>query len=73
MRPRDIDYAAVAVKKAIEEKFGAQNELGALRVVAGDSSIAIQDGDRLAEGTRDQVLIALRASATYAEFWENFT
>lgn len=67
---RDIDYAATAVKTAIVEKFGRQNELEDLDVVARDRTISIHHGDRVAEGTRDDLLAAVRAAESYAMLWE---
>jgi hypothetical protein len=63
-RDRDIDYAAVAVKNAIVDKFGRKNELQELTVVAQDKTIIIRDGGKVGEGTRDDLLAALRKSET---------
>ena len=71
-RPRDIDYAATAVKTAIVEKFGRKNALDGLQVVAHDNTISVQDGEHLAEGTRDNLLAALRKADTYDNLWEVF-
>lgn len=68
-RDRDIDYAAVAVKNAIVDKFGRKNELQALTVVAQDKTIEVRDGAHVAEGTRDGLLAALRKSETYEDLW----
>jgi hypothetical protein len=67
---RDIDYAAAAVNRAVVEKFARFNDLQALTVVAQQSTIVMRDGDFCAEGTRDDLLAALRRSGTYAEFWQ---
>ena len=67
---RDIDYAAIAVRTAIVEKFGRQNELQALEVTANDSSISVVDGESSGEGTRDNLLAAVRAAESYAKLWE---
>ncbi len=67
---RDIDYAAIAVKTAIVEKFGRKADLENLTVTAGEKTIAIRDGVQVAEGTRDALLAALRAADTYATLWE---
>ena len=56
---RDIDYAAIACKTAIVEKFGRQTELQDLNVVANERTISIIHGDREAEGTRDDILAAV--------------
>ena len=68
-RDRDIDYAAVAVKKAIVEKF--RNEaLEDLQTVGGETTISIQHAGRKAEGTRDVLLAAVRKSTSYTNLWE---
>ena len=67
--PRDIDYAATAVKTAITEKFGRQADLQDLDVTAGERTIAIRDGQHSAEGTRDNLLAAVRAADSYASLW----
>ena len=69
---RDIDYAATAVKKAIVEKFGRKNSLDDLQVVANEKTISVQHGERLADGTRDNLLAALRKADSYDTFWEMF-
>ena len=67
---RDIDYAATAVNAAMMEKFGPQNDLQELKVTANERTISIhQDGCR-AEGTRDDLLAAIRAAGSYAGLWE---
>ena len=68
-RPRDIDYAAVAVKNAIMEKFG-NVELQELQVIAGDRTISVEHEGRIAEGTRDDLLAAVRKATSYANLWE---
>lgn len=70
---RDIDYAATAVKKAIVEKFGRQNPTDNLQVTANEKTITVQDGPRVAEDTRDNLLAGLRKAASYEQFWELFT
>jgi hypothetical protein len=67
---RDIDYAAVAVKTAIVEKFGRKNDLADLKVIANERTISIEHGDRRAEGTRDDLLAALRRSGDYSTLWQ---
>ncbi len=67
---RDIDYAAVAVKTAIVEKFGRQNALENLQVIANEDTISVVDGEHSAEGTRDNLLIALRKAGSYENFWQ---
>jgi hypothetical protein len=67
---RDIDYAAVAVKTAIVEKFDRQTDLQALEVTANDKTISIVMGTRIAEGTRDNLLAALRKATSFENLWE---
>jgi hypothetical protein len=67
---RDIDYAAIAVKTAVVEKYGRTDSLENLHVVAKEATIALTDGEHMAEGTRDNLLIALRKSGSYRNFWE---
>jgi hypothetical protein len=67
---RDIDYAAVAVRTAIVAKFGRTNELNDLKATAHDKTIVVQHGQRMAEGTRDQLLAALRSADSYDKLWE---
>jgi hypothetical protein len=69
---RDIDYAATAVKKAIVEKFGQQNPTAGLVVMAKEKTIAVQDGERIAEETRDNLLAAVRKAESYEQFWQAF-
>jgi hypothetical protein len=66
---RDIDYAAIAVRKAIVEKFYT-NPLQDLQAIAGDRTIALQHEGRNAEGTRDDLLAAVRKSTSYDNLWE---
>lgn len=66
----DIDYAAIAVKTAIVEKFGRANPLDDLRVTVKEKLIAVQHGDRVAEGTRDHLLAAVRAASDYENLWQ---
>lgn len=67
---RDIDYAAAAVKAAIVEKFGRTNELRELKVTPHENTITVQDGGQRLEGTRDQLLAALRKADSYERLWE---
>jgi len=67
---RDIDYAAIAVKTAIVEKFGASSELKELAVDAQVRTILVRDGKHVLEGTRDQLLSAVRKSESYARLWQ---
>jgi hypothetical protein len=69
--PRDIDYAAIAVRNAIAEKFGRTNELQDLDVAAGERTIVVRHANQAAEGTRDDLLAAVRGAATYDALWES--
>ncbi|MCE9551821.1 MAG: hypothetical protein K8T91_00365 [Planctomycetes bacterium] len=65
----DLDYAAVAVRKAIVEKFRT-TPLDDLKAVAGGGVIALQHAGRQAEGSRDDLLAAVRKSTSFDELWE---
>lgn len=67
---RDIDYAAIAVHKAIVEKFGRKTDLQNIEVTANERTISIHDPPRTAEGTRDNLLAAIRAADSYPNLWE---
>ncbi|MFO0900690.1 MAG: hypothetical protein U0836_24945 [Pirellulales bacterium] len=66
---RDIDYAAVAVRNAIVEKFGRQVDLDDLQVIAGERTIELRHGDLTAAGTRDALLAILRKASEYQNLW----
>jgi hypothetical protein len=68
-RDRDIDYAAVAVKKAIVEEF-KDTALEDLQTVAGETTISIHHAGRKAEGTRGDLLTAVRKATSYDDLWE---
>ncbi len=68
-RDRDIDYAEVAVKKAIVEKF-KDTVLDDLQTVAGERTISIHHAGREAEGTRDDLITAVRKATSYTNLWE---
>jgi hypothetical protein len=70
---RDIDYAATAVQTAIVEKFGRKNELKDLQVTALDRTISVRHDGRMAEGTRDDLLAAVRKAENYDQLWEVFS
>ncbi|HBO45527.1 MAG TPA: hypothetical protein DD670_16665 [Planctomycetaceae bacterium] len=70
-RPRDIDYAAIAVKKAIVEKF-SDAALDNLQVMAGQRTIYVEHDGRNAEGTRDDLLAAVRKATDYDDLWKIF-
>ncbi len=67
---RDIDYAAVAVRNAIVAKFAHSEPLDNLSVDALEKTIIVRHGQRQAEGTRDQLLSALRCAETYDQLWD---
>jgi hypothetical protein len=67
---RDIDYAAVAIKTAIVEKFGRENALDDLEVTAKDQTISVCHGPHVAEGTRDRLITALHKARSYVQFWQ---
>jgi hypothetical protein len=67
---RDIDYAVTAVRAAIVEKFGRKSELQDLEVTASERTILIHHDGRRTEGTRDDLLAAVRAAKSYANLWE---
>jgi len=67
---RDIDYAALAVERAIREKFGRVEDLTDLRLEANDRTISVEHGDRTAESTRDRLQAAVRDANDYAQLWE---
>jgi hypothetical protein len=66
---RDIDYAATAVQRAIVEKFGKANDVSELRVTANEKTISIDHAGRSGEGTRDDLLAAVRKAQDYDELW----
>ena len=65
---RDIDYGAVAVKNAIVERYGRSDVLANLHVEAKETTILVEDGEQVVEGTRDNLLIALREVGIVREF-----
>jgi hypothetical protein len=67
---RDIDYAAIAVNNAIADKFGRKCDLKDLEVTANERTITLRHDDRSGEGTRDDLLAAIRAAETYEQLWE---
>ncbi|MBL8826256.1 MAG: hypothetical protein JNM18_04670 [Planctomycetaceae bacterium] len=67
---RDIDYAAIAVRNAILAKFAETEVLDDLSVSASEKTIIVRHGLQQAEGTRDQLLSALRGAQTYAQLWD---
>lgn len=67
---RDIDYATLAVRKRIEEKFAATDDMNKLQVTAGERTIRVQYADQSTTGTRDALLVKLRTAATLSDFME---
>jgi hypothetical protein len=70
---RDIDYAAIAVHTAIVEKYGRSNNLQSVQVTANEKTISVRDDAQVAEGTRDDLLAAVRAAESYDKLWEILT
>jgi hypothetical protein len=66
---RDIDYAAVAVRTSITEKFGRKVDLASLEITANERTITVRDGDRVAEGSRDDLMAAIRKATDYDDLW----
>ena len=66
---RDIDYAAATVRKSLVEKF-RDVELQDMQVTAGDRTIFVEHDGRNAEGTRDDLLAAVRRATSYTDLWE---
>ena len=69
---RDIDYAAIAVKTALLDKFGSA-DLQELQVTAGDTTISVHHQRGVVEGSRDDLLATVRKATTFAEWWELLT
>lgn len=67
---RDIDYAAVAVRAAIVEKFGRTNDLNDLQVAAAEKTIEVRHGESSCAGTRDRLLAMVRKADSYQRFWQ---
>lgn len=66
-----IDYAANAVKKAIVAKFfPGQDDVPELEAVSSGKIISLKHEKRTAQGTRDDILAAVRAATGYANLWE---
>jgi len=65
----DLQYAAVAVRKAIVEKFRT-TPLDDLQAIAGGGQISLQHAGRQAEGSRDDLLAAVRKSTSFDHLWE---
>ena len=66
---RDIDYAAIAVKRAVLEKYAAGDNLDDLAVDANDRFITVSCGQHRVVGTRDDLMMAVRKATTLEEFW----
>ncbi len=65
----DLEHAAIAVRRAIVEKFW-KTPLEDLLVTAESRFLLIQHEGRRAVGSRDDLLAALRKAATYPGFWD---
>ncbi len=57
---RDLDYAAVAVQTAIQNKFSRHRDLSKLKVEALELTIRISLNDHETRGSRDQLLALVR-------------
>lgn len=57
---KDIDYAARAVQTAFQRKFGAGHDLDSLVVEPLEMHIALAFSGQRLEGTRDELMIAIR-------------
>jgi hypothetical protein len=67
----EIDYAANAVKKAIVDKFfPRQTEPVDLEAISTGKIIALKHDGKSAQGTRDDILAAVRAATSYSNLWE---
>jgi hypothetical protein len=66
---RDIDYAATAVKKAVVEKYGKAIDLNDLDVIANERTISVRHEGRAVDGTRHELLAAVRDADDYAGMW----
>lgn len=66
---RDIDYAATAVRRAIEEKFAGCDQLSQLKVEAQAATILVEEGERRLEGSRTDLLAAVRDATSYESLW----
>lgn len=66
---RDIDHAAIAVKKAVGDKFARQVNLEGLEVQVQDRTIRLSCGGRAVEGTRDELMTAIRMAENFDQLW----
>jgi predicted RND superfamily exporter protein len=66
---RDIDYAAQAVRTSIQQKFGRRHDLQELKVDAAESTIRVALDDQKTEGTRDDLMAAIRKAESLDDFW----
>jgi hypothetical protein len=66
---RDIDYAATAVKTALVEKYGREILIEDLQVKASEHTISVQQGERIAAGTRDMLISCIHKASSYDQFW----
>lgn len=70
MTREEVDYAAVAVRTAIVEKFFGKAEPPDLHLESAGRMISIRDAGRSAQGTRDDLLATVRKTQTYDAFWD---
>jgi hypothetical protein len=65
----DLEHAAIAVRRAIVEKFW-KSPTEDLQVTAADRFLSIQHEGNRALGTRDDLLASLRKATSLENFWE---
>lgn len=66
-RLRTIDYAARAVQAAILDKYRIAPDTSDLRVEALDDTIRVAASGRDIQGTRDELMAAIRQAASLDE------
>ncbi|MFO0913005.1 MAG: hypothetical protein U0795_08605 [Pirellulales bacterium] len=66
-RLRTIDYAARAVQAAIVDKYRIELDTSDLRVEALDDTIRVAASGRDIQGTRDELMAAIRQAASLDE------
>lgn len=65
----DLEYAAIAVERALTEKFGSRASLDGLMVTPRERTIAVCQGEQTIEGTRDFLLSIIRQAGSLDQFW----
>ncbi len=69
MKDKDIDYAARAVLAAMRQKFGDRHDLSTLSVEPRNDGIRVAFADQSVEGTRDDLMIAIRKASDPADIF----